>query len=147
MHMFIWFPIKHLLCHLHTHSPTHIILLDLQRSLSLVCECVFLRHKQLLLMMFYFMMKCVCVCTSFWGADSHGWPGVWLPGLRRNCGDREREIKDRMSFTAISLIDRIDIFNPPLFFLFVPFPLCLTLLFPVCLSSHQTFSPYCFFIR
>lgn len=31
--------------------------------------------------------------------------------------DTEREIKDRISFTAISLVDHIDIFNPPLLFL------------------------------
>lgn len=36
------------------------------------------------------------------------------------CGDREEEIKGTMSFTDISLIDHIDIFDPRVLFLFSP---------------------------
>lgn len=44
---------------------------------------------------------------------------------------REKEIKDRMSFTAISLIDYIDMFNPPLLSHFHPLPF---FLIPICSS-------------
>lgn len=89
------------------------------------------------------MIKCLCVivCCSGISGPKSGFLFCGKPA------ETEKEIKDRMSFTAISLIDHIDIFNPPLFSLFDPlplfshshflfFPLSLTFLISNCLCSY-----------
>lgn len=92
-----------------------------------VCFSGRLRHKPLLPIKlwswFYHDPMSVHVCVLF--------RDFWLPCLvwsLASCSmenlyrQREKEIKDRMSFTAISLIDYIDIFNPPLLSHFHPLP-------------------------
>lgn len=88
------------------------------------------------------MSVCVslCVCVSFRDLSvmSGLKSGFLFPW--KTCGDREEEIKGTMSFTDISLIDHIDIFDPRVLFLFESPPP------PPFDLAHLKFKHYCFLL-
>ena len=89
--------------------------------------------------LFYFMIKCLCVfvCCSRKRLPRPAWsPASCSRG--KTCRDiKRKKIKDRMSFTAISLIDRIDNFNPDVLFHFDPLPHFLHLISSPLLSPQS----------